>query len=77
MNFQYQLEHGIYHLILSLEFPDGQYSVSDIQDYFEYIIKNLAEYNDNTPIRIHANAIENRITLRTKTVYDNEITWKH
>ena len=23
------------------DFPDGSYSISDIQDYFEYIIKNM------------------------------------
>ena len=23
------------------ELPDGSYSVSDIQDYFEYILKNM------------------------------------
>ena len=23
------------------EFPDGSYSISDIQDYFEYILKKL------------------------------------
>ena len=23
------------------EFPDGLYSVADIQDYFEYILKNM------------------------------------
>ena len=23
------------------ELPDGSYSISDIQDYFEYILKNM------------------------------------
>ena len=23
------------------DFPDGSYSISDVQDYFEYIIKNM------------------------------------
>ena len=26
-----------------LELPDGSYSVSDIQDYFEYILKNMRQ----------------------------------
>ena len=26
-----------------LELPDGSYSVSDIQDYFEYIFKNMRQ----------------------------------
>ena len=28
------------------ELPDGSYSVSDIQDYFEYILKNHGENTD-------------------------------
>ena len=38
------------------ELPDGSYSISDIQDYFEYIIKNI----DNRPIRIYINKLENK-----------------
>ena len=29
------------------ELPDGSYSVSNIQDYFEYILKNHGENIDN------------------------------
>ena len=35
------------------ELPDGSYSVSDIQDYFEYIIIKHEKVIDNPPIRIH------------------------
>ena len=28
------------------ELPDGSYSVSDIQDYFEHILKNHVEKKD-------------------------------
>ena len=34
------------------EFPDGSYSVSDIQDYFEYFLKRNGENTDNPSIRI-------------------------
>ena len=34
------------------ELPDGSYSVSDIQDYFEYILKKHSESVDNPSIRI-------------------------
>ena len=34
------------------ELPDGLYSVSDIQDDFEYIIKKHETIIDNSPIRI-------------------------
>ena len=31
------------------ELPDGSYSVSDIQDYFMYILKQHGENTDNNP----------------------------
>ena len=46
------------------ELPDGPYSVSDIQDYFEYILKKHSESVDNPLIRIYVNKIENRITFK-------------
>ena len=35
------------------ELPDGSYSVSDIQDCFEYIIKTCEKVTDNPPIKIY------------------------
>ena len=51
------------------ELPDGSYSVLDIQDYFEYILKKHSESVDNPSIRIHVNKIENRITFKIKSGY--------
>ena len=51
------------------ELPDGSYSVSDIQDYFDYIIKKHEIVADNFSIRIYLNKIENRITFKIKTGY--------
>ena len=48
------------------ELPDGSYSVSDIQDYFEYILKKHSESVDNPSIRMYINRIENRITFKIK-----------
>ena len=48
---------------------DESYSVSDIQDYFEHIIKKHETETDNSPIRTYVNKIENRITFRRKTGY--------
>ena len=45
--------------------PDGSYSVSDIQDYFEYILKKNGENTDNPSMKIYAKNIENRITFKT------------
>ena len=44
------------------ELPDGSYSISDIQDYFGYILKKHSESVDNPSIRIYVNKIENIIT---------------
>ena len=51
------------------DLPDGLYSVSDTQDYFEYVIKNHEIFTDNPQIRICVNQIENRIAFRIKTEY--------
>ena len=48
------------------ELTDGSYSISDIQDYFEYILKKHSESVDNPSIRIYKNKIKNRITLKLK-----------
>ena len=53
--------------------PDGSYSVSDIQDYFEYILKKHSESVDNLSIRIYVNKIENRITFKIKSGYYLEL----
>ena len=55
------------------ELPDGSYSISDIQDFFEYILKKHSEKVDNPSIRIYANKIENRITFKTKNGYYLEL----
>ena len=53
--------------------PDGSYSVSDIQDYFEYILKKHSESVDNPSIRIYIKRIENRITFKIKNAYYLEL----
>ena len=53
--------------------PDGSYSISDIQDYFEYIFKKHSESVDNPSIRIYVNKIENRITFKIKNGYYLEL----
>ena len=54
------------------ELPDGSYSVSNIQDYFEYILKKHGENIDNPSVKIYVNKIENRITFRIKNGYSLE-----
>ena len=56
--------------------PDGSYSVSDIQDYFKYILKKHGENTDKPSIQIYVNTIENRITFKLKNGYSLEILTK-
>ena len=49
--------------------PDGSYSVSDIQDYFEYIIKKHETIADNPPVQIYVNKIKNRIVFKINAGY--------
>ena len=55
--------------IEEFELPDGSYSLSYIQDYFEYISKKHGESVDNPSIRKYINRIENRITFKIKNGY--------
>ena len=53
--------------------PDGSYSVSDIQGYFEYIIKKHETIADNPPVQIYVNKIKHRIVFKIKTGYKLEL----
>ena len=53
--------------------PDGSYSVSDIQDYFEYIIKKHETIADNPPVQIYVNKIKNRIVFKIRIGYKLEL----
>ena len=54
------------------ELPDGSYSVSDIQDYFGYILKKHRENTDKRSVQIYVNEIENRVTFKIKNGYSLE-----
>ena len=55
------------------ELPDRSYSIPNIQNYFEYILKKHREKTDNPLVRIYINKIENRITFKIKTGYYLEL----
>ena len=55
------------------ELSNGSYSVSDIQDYFEYILKKHSESVDDPPIEIFVSKNENRITFKIKNEYYPEL----
>ena len=47
--------------------------MSDIQDYFEYILKKHGENTDKPSVQIYVNKIENRVTFKIKNGYSLEL----
>ena len=56
----------------TFDLPDGSYSVTDIQDYFEFIIKKHKTLTENPPLQIYVNQIKNKIVFKIKTGYKLE-----
>ena len=50
----------------TFDLPNGSYSIVDIQDYFEFIIKKHESLSGNPSIQIYPNKIKNRIIFKTK-----------
>ena len=57
----------------TFDLSGGSYSISDIQDYFEFIIKKHETLTENPPIQIYPNKIKNRIAFKIKTCYKLEL----
>ena len=49
------------------ELPGESYSISDIQDYFQYNIENHETPTNNLPLKVNINKIKKRITFKIKT----------
>ena len=54
-------------------FLDSSYSISDIQDYFEFIIKKRKTLTENPLVQIYPNKIKNRIVFKVKAGYKLEL----
>ena len=52
---------------------DGAYSIADIQDYFEFIIKKQETLTDNQPVQVYPNKIKKGIVFKIKTGYKLEL----
>ena len=52
---------------LILKLMNDEYSLSDIQDYFAYIIKKHETVADDPPIQIYINKIKNHVVFNIKT----------
>ena len=57
----------------TFDLPHGSYSIEDIQDYFEFIIKKHKTLTENPPVEIYQNKIKNIIVLKIKTGYKLEL----
>ena len=57
----------------TFDLPDGSYSIADIQDYFEFIIKKHETLTENSPVQIYRNEIKNRIVFKINTGYKLEL----
>ena len=57
----------------TFDLPDGSYSISDIQDYFEFIVKKHEALTENPSIQIYPNKIKNKIVFKIKTGYKLEL----
>ena len=55
------------------DLPDGSYLISDIQDYFDFIIRKHETLSENPPVQIDVNRIKNRIVFNIKTSYKLEL----
>ena len=55
------------------DLSDGSYSISDIQDYFEYIIEKHEAIADIFSVQIYINKIKNRIAFKIKAGYKLEL----
>ena len=51
----------------------GSYSTSDIEDYFEFIIKKHKTLSENPPVQIYVNRVKNSIVFKIKTGYKLEL----
>ena len=51
----------------TFDLPDGSYSIADIQNYFEFIIKKHETLTENPPVQIYPNKIKSGIVFKIKT----------
>ena len=57
----------------AFDLPDRSYSISDIQHYFEYIIKKPEIITDNPSVQIYTNKTKGRIVFKIKAGYILEL----
>ena len=69
-NNQFKISAPIW--VDTFDLQDGSFSFSDIQDYFEFIIKKHETLTGNPLVQIYVNRIKNKIVFK-KTAYKIEL----
>ena len=57
----------------TFDLVDGSYSIADIKNYFEFIVKKNETLTENPPVQIYPNKIKNRIVFKIKGGYKLEL----
>ena len=57
----------------TFDLSDGSYSISNIQNYFKFIMKKHETLTENPPVEIYPNKIKSRIIFEIKTGYKLEL----
>ena len=57
----------------TFDLPDVFYPIDDIQDYFEFIIKNYKTLTEDSAAEIYLNRIKNIIVFKIKTGYNLQL----
>ena len=70
-NNKFKISAPTWHYTFDL--PDGSYSIFDIQNFFEFIIKKHGTFTENPPVQIYPNKNKNIIVFKIKTGYKLEL----
>ena len=57
----------------TFDLPDGFYSIAEIQDYFEFMIKKHETLTEDPPVEIYPNQVKDKIVFKIKTGYKLEL----
>ena len=70
-NNKFQISSPTWNAIFDL--PDGSYSISDIQDNFEFIFKKHEMLTEDPPVEIYPNKFKKGIVFKITTGYKLEL----
>ena len=57
----------------TFDLSDGSYSIANIQDYFEFVIKKNETLTENQPVQIYVHKMKNRFLFKIEIGYKLEL----